>query len=85
MLRFQDFAPSKKPFLASLRGVECETFEDAVATADEWMRREGIRPVSVETVIVPNLWRERGPTDADFAQHEYSEWYQFVRVWYEGK
>jgi len=84
MLRHRDFVPRmiREAFL--LTPAEYESFEDAEAAANAWLEAENIQVVNIETVVLPNLWKEEGAEDpslrtsGDFV----SNWHQFIRVWY---
>jgi hypothetical protein len=84
MLRHRDFVPRMLREAFLLTPAEYESFEDAEAAANTWMEQEKMEIVSIETVVLPNLWKEEGSDDpalrtaGDFAAH----WHQFIRVWY---
>lgn len=87
MILYRDFAPAitKGGFL---RSDHYGTFDQAVESANEWMQRERPEVVSVETVVLPNIYRagEEGTSDAhlETAESDISSnaWHQVVRVWY---
>src|SRR5207244_919451 len=91
MIRFRDFVPKQlhAPHFglstSSLQG-EYETLESALAAANEWRQREGIRVLNLETVVLPNMWAgwEQGSTDPVLGPASGAPlWYQFIRIWYE--
>ena len=84
MLRFRDFVPKqvKKPGFLQVMG-QHESFESAVQAAGEWLRAESIRPLQLETVVLPNMWDEEGSTDVALFGKAAGVWYQFLRVWYD--
>ena len=61
-----------------------ESFESAIAAANEWITKEQADVVSVETVVLPNLWEpdEDGTQDPSVRTGGTPQWHQFVRVWY---
>ena len=85
MLKMKDFLPQpdKPPALFSKQIYE--TLEDTVAAAGEWLKTSGVKLVQIETVIVPNLRKEDRSQAARFSVSYSidSQWYQFIRVWYE--
>jgi len=85
MLMFRDFVPKqlRKHGLFTTNG-KFESFESAVAAAGEWLKAEKIRPLQLETVVLPNIWAEDGSTDpATRDGTPGSGWNQFIRVWYD--
>jgi hypothetical protein len=88
MIAYKDFVPQRPPVTELYRGVETETFDEAVKAANEWIQQQqGIKLLNVETVVLPNIWRkvEQGTRDADIrmGDEDFTRWHQFVRVWYE--
>jgi len=90
MLAFKDFVP----FIEKREGVyvhnQMEGFEKAVAEADDWMKKEGILPLHVETVVVPSLGAKDETTSPRFGHppatgSTFQWWFQFVRIWYQKK
>lgn len=87
-LRFQDFVPRMQAPAGFLQAAEFETFEEAVAAADRWIEqhRDSVELVSVETVVLPNIWAtgEEGSQDTSLrTSGEWpASWHQFVRCWY---
>jgi hypothetical protein len=70
---------------AFLSPAEHESFEAALADANRWIKENEIRVVSVETVVLPNIWNrfEEGSDDPALAVADLIFWHQFIRVWYE--
>ena len=84
-LLFRDFAPQMLSGFGLFKVAEYETFQAAVAAANQWIREEKIQLVQLETVVLPNIWRsvEEGTADASLnATGNIATWHQFVRVWY---
>jgi hypothetical protein len=86
MLAFRDFAPAVLRQAGFLQPAQYDSFEHAVEEAGVWIEQEGIDVVSIETVVLPNIHRphEEGTTDPDVAvsMDAWTNWNQFVRVWY---
>jgi len=85
MLAFRDFVPAVTRPRGLLRAAEFESFDKAVLAAGEWMRENGIRPIQIETVVLPEIHdsNEDGTADAQLAAGEQPWWYQFLRIWHE--
>ncbi|MFI5256991.1 MAG: hypothetical protein ACHQRK_07000 [Gemmatimonadales bacterium] len=87
MIRHRDFTPRRIPG-GILHADRYESFDQAVAAAQEWIDAGKIDVVSMETVVLPNIWShdEEGTTDASVetaqAMTSVNEWNQFLRVWY---
>lgn len=67
------------------QGLLSNDYEDLSVTikrASEWVEESGVRVLNVETVVLPSI---KGVEDASKARitEWTSEWYQFIRVWYE--
>jgi len=90
MIGYKDFIPQriaarKGGFFGGSTPEGHQTFRDAVAEANVWIGAEGVEVVSVETVVLPNVWEdhEDGTDDGSlYASGSGSSWHQFVRVWY---
>jgi hypothetical protein len=84
MIGFEDFAPrmTKRGFFSR----EFESFEAALAGANEWIDSSGVDVVNIETVVLPQIWEkgEEGTTDVDLTiPGEWrATWHQFIRVWF---
>jgi hypothetical protein len=83
MLRFRDFVPQQ------VKGEwhewkKYEDFDAAVAAAHQWLEEEGIAPLQIETVVLPNIeLHEDGTTDGTVATVSgWASWHQFLRIWY---
>jgi len=86
MLRYQDFVPKVTKPAAFLSPAEHESFDAALAEANRWIKENEIRVVSVETVVLPNIWNrfEEGSRDPALGVGDsVSFWHQFIRVWHE--
>jgi hypothetical protein len=86
MIAFKDFAPQQIKPGGLLTLPEYEMFDSAVQSANSWIALESVQVLSIETVLLPNIWHSSGQgtgdprlrTRSDFP----SDWYQIVRVWY---
>ncbi len=87
MIAYRDFAPRITAHSRWFRDAQYETFDAAVAAANEWIAADGIKVISVETVVLPNIHSpdEEGTGDPAIRTPENADnqWHQFVRVWYE--
>jgi len=95
MIAYRDFVPMpldyegpSKGILGQARAPAFETFDAAVLAADEWARREGVRVISVETVVLPHAYVKDSRAveetrDAVVPGSKVAFWEQFVRIWYE--
>jgi len=87
MIQYRDFAPARVSG-GLLHGDHYETFDHAVAAADAWIAEQQITLITMETVVLPNIWshEEEGTSDGRVetaeAMTSVNAWYQFVRVWY---
>lgn len=67
------------------KGSTYETFDAAVAAANQWVTAEAVTVVQVETVVLPNIGApgEEGSADGSISTVSgWASWHQFVRVWY---
>jgi hypothetical protein len=87
MIGFQDFAPRQTRPAGFLTNAEYENIIDALNAANDWITANGVKVLNVETVALPNIWRpgEMGTGDGSLPSdgQSHSNWYQFIRVWYE--
>jgi hypothetical protein len=86
MFQFKDFVPRMLEAPGFLKVAEHESFDEAVAAANQWVHKERIKVINIETVVLPNIWSrwEDGSTDTSLGTSgdSPSHWNQFVRVWY---
>lgn len=90
MIAYQDFVPKRKTAGSLLRKAEFESFDAAVEAANEWIKQNSVKVVTIETVVLPNIHApdlygvQEGTRDADLlTMSGWAGWHQFVRVWYE--
>lgn len=87
MIRHRDFAPARTRG-GLLRSDRYDSFDTAVAAAQAWIDEVKADVISLETVVLPNIWssEEEGTTDGSVATEQamtsVNEWNQFLRVWY---
>ncbi len=88
MLKYKDFVPKEISAPGFLKVGEYETFDEAVAAANQWLAEtKGIKLIKLETVVLPNIhsrW-EDGSADASIgiSGDSPSHWHQFLRCWYQ--
>lgn len=93
MFAFRDFVPKqlhapRLGFSATAQQGEYETLDAALLAANEWIAREGVRVVNLETVVLPSIWEhwETGSRDPVLTSTAGAPlWYQVIRVWYEAE
>ena len=86
MIAYRDFAPGQVTAPALMQPATYESLDQALAGANAWIGSNAIDVLSVETIVLPNLWTPHSEGTADpnrvlqpgFAQ----AWNQFIRVWY---
>ena len=86
MIQFKDFVPQMITEPKLFKAGEYESFDDALSAANDWISEGGINVISVETVVLLNIWSrfEEGPTDVALGTSGEmpSHWHQFIRCWY---
>lgn len=86
MLKYRDFVPQQIEAPGLLKPGQHESFEHAVEAANQWIAQSDIKLISIETVVLPNIWSrwEEGSGDASIGTSGdmFSRWHQFVRCWY---
>ena len=86
MLKYKDFVPKEIRSPGFFEPGEHESFDAAVAAANEWLRESTVTLICLETVVLPNIWSkwEDGSADASIGTSgdTSSRWHQFVRCWY---
>ena len=87
MIAFQDFAPAQTTQGASPISNQWQTFDQAVIAANAWIQQYSVRVISVETLLLPNVWNTVARGTLEARLHTSGEmsnhWYQVVRVWFE--
>jgi hypothetical protein len=86
VIHFKDFVPKMFSAPSLFRAGQYETFEEALAAANQWIKENDIQVVSIETVVLPNIWSryEEGSTDVALGTSGEmpSQWHQLIRCWY---
>ena len=86
MLKYKDFVPNEIAAPGFFKEGEHETFDDAVIAANDWLASNKLTLISLETVVLPNIWSrwEEGSSDASLgtSSDAPSRWHQFIRCWY---
>lgn len=86
MIGFKDFVPRMLAEPGLFKAGEYESFDEAVAAANRWIKEYDINVVNMETVVLPNIWSrwEEGSKDVSLGTSgdSPSRWHQFVRCWY---
>ena len=87
MLQFRDFVPKIIAAPRLFKAGEYESFDAALAAANQWIKENDVHVVNVETVVLPNIWSrfEEGTTDVALGTSGEmpSHWHQFIRVWHQ--
>lgn len=87
MLLFRDFVPRMKAAPGLFREGEFESFQDALTAVNQWIAKEKIKLINLETVVLPNIWSkfEEGSSDTALGTSgdSPSRWHQFIRCWYQ--
>ncbi len=86
MLKYRDFVPQEIKAPGFLNAGEHEAFDHAVEAANRWLVESDVKLISIETVVLPNIWSrwEDGSSDASIGTsgESPSRWHQFIRCWY---
>ncbi len=87
MLKYKDFVPKEIVAPGFLNPGEHESFEEALNACNQWLLQNSqIKLISLETVVLPNIWSrwEEGSADASIGTSgdTPSRWHQFLRCWY---
>ena len=89
MLKYKDFVPRQISRPGFFADGEHESFDEAVKAANRWLASNNVTLVNLETVVLPNIWREweEGSKDASIGTSTdlVSRWHQFLRCWYQTK
>lgn len=87
MIQFQDFLPNATGSGGFLGlGTTYETIDETVKRANAWIAQYNVRVLNVETLVLPNLDREKTGTITPrmwTGGDTHSDWYQAIRVWYD--
>ena len=87
MIHYRDFVPEMLQPPGFFTPAEHESFDAAVAEANQWIGESKARILNVETVVLPNIFSrfEEGTKDGALGTsgEQPSHWHQFIRVWYQ--
>lgn len=87
MIAYADFVPRQTSGGGMFRAAEYDSFDAALRAANNFVSKQSVRVLNIETVVLPNMWnaQEEGTADASLrTSGEYSTtWHQFIRVWYD--
>ena len=87
MLRYKDFVPKQISAPGLFKDGDHESFDHAVEAANQWLAETKVNLISIETVVLPNIWSrwEEGSSDASIGTSgdTPSRWHQFLRCWYQ--
>ena len=83
-IKFKDFTPEQTSEETAILPISTyESLGESLADANKWINEESIEITNIETVVLPNMYREDGPDDAELLVSDGDAyWYQFIRVWY---
>ncbi|MBK1831187.1 hypothetical protein JIN77_10645 [Verrucomicrobiaceae bacterium R5-34] len=87
MIYFKDFRPAitgqEKVLFMTVSNYD--GISEVMPKVNEWVARNKIEPINIETVVLPNIDLEEGSNDSHLrASGEMStHWFQVVRVWYQ--
>lgn len=80
----KDFYPNV--IKSGLLSTRYESLHATVRRANEWMAREQVNLINIETVVLPNVGEGETSKAAIRTSGELSSyWFQVVRVWYEAE
>ena len=86
MLKYRDFVPQEIVPPGLISQGQHESFDHALESLNQWLSQTNVNVVSIETVVLPNIWSrwEQGSSDASLGTsgESVSRWHQFVRCWY---
>lgn len=84
-ISFKDFVPEKTKG-GVFKSSKIEKFDEIVDQMNVWINDNNPSIVNVETILLPNIHEsdEEGSIDTELytAGETSSNWYQFIRVWY---
>jgi hypothetical protein len=87
MIRFADFVPRELEKAGFFKRSVREQLSDCLQRANSWIAENHIRILNIETVVLPNISHpgEEGSIDTELytSGEMSSQWYQFIRVWYQ--
>jgi hypothetical protein len=85
MIAFKDFAPRMTDTGGLLGSPSFQTMEETVERASLWCEKNGVVPLNIETLLLPDIHDEGEEGSGDphlVTGTSGTEWHQVVRVWY---
>ncbi len=86
MIAYRDFIPTQISAPALMKSAKYESLDKTLEAANAWIRTDSINVLSIETVVLPNLYGPYSEGTADpnlVLQPTFAEtWNQFFRIWY---
>ena len=87
MIAYEDFVPEVVSHPGFFRREEVEDFAGLVERLNAWLDEQGsaIDVVNVETVVLPNIFRDQETGSGDTwltAAGTSDSWHQVLRLWY---
>ena len=56
MLKYKDFVPKEIEAPGFFKEGKHESFDHAMEAANEWLANNEVTVISIETVVLPNIW-----------------------------
>ena len=86
MILYKDFAPEVTRPQTAFKQEQISDFSMAVDDLNNWISRHSYKVISIETLLLPNIYRssEEGSDDPSLrvSGSDFTRWYQVIRVWY---
>ncbi|MEO0794471.1 MAG: hypothetical protein AAFX93_04895 [Verrucomicrobiota bacterium] len=86
MIKYKDFVPTVEDRGGIFREASFEELSEAVERANNWIGHHGVVVINIETVVLPNIHAENESGSEDQSLRStgdgFSNWHQFIRVWY---
>lgn len=80
-IQYKDFFPKVKS--EGLLANEYETLQETLIQANNWLAKETINLVNIETVLLPRVRTEEEASTNDLFTGNYTtHWSQVIRIWY---
>ena len=86
MLKYKDFVPQEIEAPGFFKEGKHESFDHAMEAANDWLVNNEVSVISIETVVLPNIWEnwEEGSVAASLGTSSDgpSRWHQLMRCRY---
>ena len=80
-IQYKDFLPSAVEH--KVLSTQYETFSEAVARANEWIRDSGVTVLNVETVVLQNLQEVKDTSQVINTRRQMGHYlFQVLRIWH---